>query len=578
MQVIATAGHVDHGKSALVRALTGMEPDRWAEERRRGMTIDLGFAWMSLPSGETLSFVDVPGHERFVTNMLAGAGPVPAVCLVVAADEGWSAQTEEHVRALDALGVAHGVLVVTKTDRADPGPVVADVRRRLAPTGLRDLEDVAVSAATGDGMPDVVAALDRLVGSLPAASAAAPVRLWIDRAFTIQGAGTVVTGTLAAGSIATGDTLLLAGALVGGAAPTDVVVRGLQTHRRSCDRATAVDRVALNLRGVARSEVCRGMALVTPGAWTLTAEIDARLDGSVAGDVVAHIGSAAVPVRLRPLAAGFARLRLAHVLPLHVGDRLILRDPGSRRMTGATVVDVAPAELRRRGDGARVAAALTWPRSLADEVGRLGIVRRDALAAAGFGADPDRYDVVPAGEFLVSRAWLGRQVGAAEDVVRAHRPAGTTTAELAEQTGVPADALTVVLANAPGIEFRAGRVVLAGDGDSEFSPQLRDFLGRLDAEPWAGLAGGDVDPAELSRAVRAGKALRLAPGLYVAADAPARAVTILSELPQPFTVSAARQALGSTRRVVVPLLEHLDATRQTRRDGDGNRVVTGTGA
>jgi selenocysteine-specific elongation factor len=363
MQVIATAGHVDHGKSALVRALTGMEPDRWAEERRRGMTIDLGFAWMSLPSGETLSFVDVPGHERFVTNMLAGAGPVPAVCLVVAADEGWSAQTEEHVRALDALGVAHGVLVVTKTDRADPGPVVADVRRRLAPTGLRDLEDVAVSAATGDGMPDVVAALDRLVGSLPAASAAAPVRLWIDRAFTIQGAGTVVTGTLAAGSIATGDTLLLAGSLVGGAAPTDVVVRGLQTHRRSCDRATAVDRVALNLRGVARSEVCRGMALVTPGAWTLTAEIDARLDGSVAGDVVAHIGSAAVPVRLRPLAAGFARLRLAHVLPLHVGDRLILRDPGSRRMTGATVVDVAPAELRRRGDGARVAAALTWPRA-----------------------------------------------------------------------------------------------------------------------------------------------------------------------------------------------------------------------
>jgi selenocysteine-specific elongation factor len=483
MQVVATAGHVDHGKSALVRTLTGMEPDRWAEERRRGMTIDLGFAWMSLPSGATLSFVDVPGHERFVTNMLAGVGSVPAVCLVVAANEGWRPQTDEHVRALDALGVARGLLVVTKTDLADPAPVLDDVRRRLAGTSLGGIDAVAVSARTGDGMPALAAALDRLVAGLAGPTADAPVRLWVDRAFTIQGAGTVVTGTLPAGAIAVGDRLALVGSR-----PTEVVVRGLQTHQQSRERAVAVDRVAVNLRGVAPSDVGRGMALVTPGAWTSTAEVDARMDGEMAGDVVAHIGSAAVPVRRRPLADGIARLRLAHALPLDVGDRLLVRDPASRRVVGATVLDVAPEPLRRRGDAARVAAALTSPRSGMEEV-----------------AVPEPVAVVPVA--------------------------------------------------------------------AEPSEQLRDFLARLDREPWAGLDGTEVDPGELSRAVRAGHALRLAPRLYVPADGPDKAIAILGDLPQPFTVSAARQALGSTRRVVVPLLEHLDATRRTQRDGDGNRVV-----
>src|ERR1700735_5661501 len=155
MQVIATAGHVDHGKSALVRALTGMEPDRWAEERRRGLTIDLGFAWLTLPGGERLSFVDVPGHERFVPNMLAGVGPVPAVLFVVAADGGWMPQSSEHLAALDALGVRHGLLVVTRSDLADPGAVAADAARRMDRTSLAGLETVAVSAVTGAGMGEL---------------------------------------------------------------------------------------------------------------------------------------------------------------------------------------------------------------------------------------------------------------------------------------------------------------------------------------------------------------------------------------------------------------------------------------
>src|SRR3712207_1476154 len=193
MDVIATAGHVDHGKSTLVRALTGMEPDRWEEERRRGLTIDLGFAWTTLPSGRRLAVVDVPGHERFVGNMLAGVGSAPAALVVVAADDGWSAQTAEHVAVLDALGVRHALLAVTKADLADPAPVLAVVTERLRATSMGAVPGVAVSARTGTGMPEFTAALERLLAGLPAPDGDAPVRLWIDRAFSIKGAGTVVT-------------------------------------------------------------------------------------------------------------------------------------------------------------------------------------------------------------------------------------------------------------------------------------------------------------------------------------------------------------------------------------------------
>src|SRR4051812_6693158 len=207
MHVVATAGHVDHGKSTLVRALTGMEPDRYEEERRRGMTIDLGFVWTTLPGGEVVAFVDVPGHERFVGNMLAGVGPVPAVLLVVAADEGWMPQSAEHLDALDALGVQHGLLAVTRADLADPAPAMESARAHIARTSLGQVEAVAVSGETGAGLDQLRAALDRLVAALPPPDLTAPVRLWIDRAFTVRGAGTVVTGTLAAGSIRTGDPL-----------------------------------------------------------------------------------------------------------------------------------------------------------------------------------------------------------------------------------------------------------------------------------------------------------------------------------------------------------------------------------
>ncbi|MHB1929761.1 MAG: GTP-binding protein, partial [Acidimicrobiales bacterium] len=409
MHVIATAGHVDHGKSALVRALTGMEPDRWAEEIRRGMTIDLGFAWTCLPSGEEIAFVDVPGHERFTTNMLAGVGPVPAALVVVAADGGWAPQTAEHVAALDALGVAHGVLAVTRSDLADSGAVLEDARRRLGATSLGVVEGVAVSAVTGAGLDALRRALDRLVSALPPPRATGRIRLWVDRAFSVQGFGTVVTGTLGAGRIAVDDRFDLDGQPVG--------VRGLETLGRRVDEAAAVARVAVNLRSrPGHTDASRGQALLTPGEWLLTTAVDVRLAGEpperVPQELVAHIGSAAVPATIRRLSADLLRLQLGRPLPLEPGDRIILRDPGRRRLVGATVVlDPLPPPLEGRGGARRRVAALAPAAGrpdAAEEVRRRDVVAVDVLRRLGIplaaGAPPGAVRPHP-GWLVSARCW-----------------------------------------------------------------------------------------------------------------------------------------------------------------------------
>jgi len=352
MQVIATAGHVDHGKSTLVRALTGMEPDRWAEEQRRGLTIDLGFAWLTLPSGDQVAFVDVPGHERFVPNMLAGVGPVPAVLFTVAADGGWMPQSAEHLAALDALGICHGVLAVTRADLADPGPACREALGRIGATSLGQVEAVAVSAVTGEGLPQLLDALSRLVAGLPVPDPEAPVRLWVDRSFSMKGSGTVVTGTLPAGTARRGQELLLTPSM------QPVRVRGIESLKKPADQISGVARVALNLRGADRGAVSRGMALVTAMQWTLTSVVDVRLNTAELNtarpprELAAHIGSARSTARVRLLGGPMARLTLRDALPLHVGDRVLLRDPGSAGVAilGATVLDVAPPALTKRGE------------------------------------------------------------------------------------------------------------------------------------------------------------------------------------------------------------------------------------
>jgi selenocysteine-specific elongation factor len=583
MDVIATAGHVDHGKSTLVRALTGMEPDRWEEERRRGLTIDLGFAWTTLPSGRRLAVVDVPGHERFVGNMLAGVGSVPAALVVVAADDGWSAQTAEHVAVLDALGVRHALLAVTKADLADPAPVLADVRERLAATSLGSgprgaVPGVAVSAATGAGVPDVVAALESLLAGLPAPDREAPVRLWIDRAFPVKGAGTVVTGTLAAGRVAAGDRLRLGDREVG--------IRGVHSLGRPVQRAEATARVALNLRGVAVEELSRGDALLTPGAFRSTAELDVSLaretEDQLPAEVVVHVGSAAVGARLRPLEGTAVRLRLARPLPLRVGDRLLLRDPGARRVSGADVRDVDPPELRRRGAARRraeeLAAQPVGTAGAAAELARRRVVRAADFAAMGWPV-PEQSTAV--GPWLLAPGLVDELAAALPGVVARYRQLrplepGPPVAVARRALELPDDELVPAVVREP-LALREGRVVSATARLPAGVQQAVDRIrATLAADPFAApdadqLRAAGLGPRELAAAVRDGQLVRIADGVYLAPGIAEQARTRLAGVPAPFTLSQARSAWGTSRRVAVPLMEWLDARGVTERLPDNTR-------
>ncbi|WP_440106524.1 SelB domain-containing protein [Streptosporangium sp. H16] len=623
MHVVATAGHVDHGKSTLVRALTGMEPDRLAEERRRGLTIELGYAWTELPSGERLAFVDVPGHERFLATMLAGVGPAPAVMFVVAADGGWMPQSEEHLVALEALGVRHGLLVVTRADLADPAPAVERARARLAAAGLGGAEALAVSGRTGQGLDELRRALDRLVAALPVPDPGAPVRLWIDRAFTVRGSGTVVTGTLPAGTVSAGDELDLDG--------VPARVRALECLKEPVTSVTGVARVALNLRG--QRAAGRGLALVTPGGWTYTDLVDVRLSpagsagggpwgpwgpggpgaggfgggdpwrpggsrerglpppaggwdaGDLPGRLTAHIGSAAVVCAVRPLGGRIARLRLAGRLPLHAGDVLLLRDPGRGRgevrvLARASVLDPRPPGLRRRGAARERAAELAEaPPDAASLLRTHLLLRTGDLAAMGCARGRP-----VCGDWHADPAHWSRLAERLAEVVRRHASAyplepGMPVEAARHELALPERRLVEALVRPP-LALGAGRIVSGPAGRAALPAPVVRAVERLGAElsarpflaPEAGrLAELGLGPRELAAAVRAGALLRVAEGIVLLPGTDVLAGRLLARLPQPFTVSQARQALGTSRRVAVPLLEHLDRRGLTERADEVHR-------
>jgi selenocysteine-specific elongation factor len=563
MYVIATAGHIDHGKSTLVHRLTGMWPDRLAEEQRRGLTIDLGFAWTEIEGCE-LAFVDVPGHERFVANMLAGVGPVPAVLFVVAATEGWMPQSGEHLAALDALGVRHALLVISKADLADPSPAIEQARERFAATSLAEPPVVL-----GTDLDEVRAELLALVDRLPEPDREADVRLWVDRSFTVRGAGTVVTGTLAAGSIRVGDELEHAG--------RRVTVRGLQSLGRDQIEVAAVARVAMNLRGIDRQHIGRGDTVRTPGAWLDAAEIDVllRSAGELHRQLVLHVGSAAVSVHVRPLGTAAARLRLTRPLPLRVGDIGLLRDPGEHRIAaGIEVLDVRPPQLRRRGAARARAEELASGR-----VRRPVCARADELRAMGFAVTG-----LPVGEWIVDQQWWAERREAALASVKRWAPehdiaAGMPLETLRQQVGLPAAELVPKLLDGTGLQVADGLVRPPG---AVLPPRVDKVVCTVEewlaAEPFRApeadeLAALKLGTRELAAAVRAGRLTRIADGVVLGPHALDRAAAVLQTLPQPFTVSEAKRALSTTRRVAVPLLEQLDARRITRRADDGTRIV-----
>jgi selenocysteine-specific elongation factor len=582
VRVIATAGHVDHGKSTLVRALTGMEPDRWAEERRRGMTIDLGYAWTSLPgrpADELLAFVDVPGHQRFIGNMLAGLGPAPAVLLVVAADEGWREQSAEHLAAVDALGVRYGLVAVTRSDLADPSTALTQARRHTAASSLGEVETVAVSGVTGEGLPELRAALGRLVERLPEPVTTGRVRLWVDRSFTVRGSGTVVTGTLGSGQLAAGDEIQVHG--------RHVRVRGLQWAGRPVDVVPAVARVAVNLRGVSQDAVHRGDPLVTPEAWHFTSCVDVQLNVDAArlpAQLLLHLGTAELPVRVRALGGRMARLSLPRSLPLEVADRAILRDPGAQTLAASVlVVDPDPPALTRRGAARRRADELAAGADASAEVRRRGAVRRSHLIQLGVPV-ADNLPVRRADDWLIApdvwATWAGRLSTLVDERARtAPLDPGLRVETAVQQLDLPDRALLGPLVAHADLQLAAGRVRRPGTTASlgEAEPAVRALEERLAAAPFDAPARGDLGElglgtAEVAVAVASGRLIRIAPEVILLPTALDQARRILAQLPQPFTTSAARQALGTTRRIAVPLLERLDAEGFTRRlDSSGRR-------
>lgn len=563
MRVVATAGHVDHGKSTLVRALTGTDPDRLAEEQARGLTIDLGFAGTELPSGAGISFVDVPGHVRFIANMLAGVGAVDACLFVVAATEGWKPQSEEHLRILELLGVAHGVVALTKVGLVDADLeelARLELAEQVAGTFLAAAEVVPVDVPAGRGVDDLAAALDRLVAATPAAVDRGRTRLWVDRSFAPRGAGTVVTGTLAGGPLAVDDEVEVGT----GRSARPARVRAMQTLHRPVDRLGPGHRVAVNLAGVAHDDVRRGDPVTHPGRWHRTDRVDASLtvlatlDHPVSrrGAWTVHLGSGAWPARVRVLGprplepgeTGAVRLHLPVALPLLPGDRYVLREHGrAETVGGGEVLDVDPV---------RPAARARPDRSVERVIAERGWVDVDLLdRLTGVAVPPTvgRWAVDPTVR-EAAVADLARRVADAGDL-------GLDVAALDERERALLEHLDDVVVDA-GRARPADRVDPLAD---------HPWLAALTAAPFAPPGPEGVDPAEVRELVRRGWVVRV-DGVWFASsalDAAAAVVAaLLAERPEGVTVAEVRDALGTTRKHALPLLGRLDATGVTRRHGD----------
>ena len=444
MSLIGVAGHVDHGKSTLVTALTGIDPDRLAEEKARGMTIDLGFAWLTLPSGREVSVVDVPGHEAFIKNMLAGVGSLDVALLVIAADEGVMPQTAEHLAILDLLRVRSGVVALNKADLVEPDWLelvreeVADV---LAPTSLAGAPIIACSAVTGAGLPELLAALDAALDQAPARRDLGRPRLPVDRVFTITGFGVVVTGALADGTLALGQEVEL---LPSGRRAR---IRGLQAHKRKIELGEPGARLAVNLAGVEKSELARGDTLSLPGRLRTTRTLDVRLEALHAAlRPIAHnalldlyLGASEAQARvilldapeLGPGEAGWAQLRLARPFVAARGDRFIVRTPSPSETVGGGVVVEPVARRHRRHDPATLARLELLARGDPAEV---------TLAALRGAPRKDAKDAKDSPAIRSSSAPTPK-------APRATAFAGQSEADLVRATGLPAEDVAEALAD-----------------------------------------------------------------------------------------------------------------------------------
>ncbi len=562
MHVVATAGHVDHGKSTLVRHLTGTDPDRLAEEKARGLTIDLGFASTELPSGRHMAVIDVPGHVRFIKNMIAGLGAIDACLFVVAATEGWKPQSEEHLRILDVLGVGHGLVVLSKVGLVDAELrelARMEVEEAVAGTFLGGAEIVEVDAPSGIGMHELRAAIDRLLAETPTAVDHGRPRLWVDRSFAPTGAGTVVTGTLAGGTVAVDDELVVE------PSGRTVRVRGIQRHNEAVTQLGPGNRTALNLVGVGHDEIGRGDVLVRPGQWYRSAVLDASLTVlaslehpvSRRGAYLAYVGSGERPTRLRVLGpraiepgeTGSVRLHLDRALPLLPGDRYVLRDAGrGETVGGGEILDVAPVLPASRAAPDRSPDRVIRERGWVDVDDFVLLTGQRRPATLGHWlVDPDRLDA--------DRARVA-------DLVDSAGPLGLELATLHERDRAVAETLDHVLVS-------VGRAIRT---DAVDPLDGHPWLAALDAEPFTPPPPPpDLTRNEIRELVRRGSVIEVdgvAFGAGAIEQAAAVVRALLAERPDGVTVAEIRDALGTTRKYVLPLLGHLDATGRTRRRDD----------
>lgn len=625
--VVGTAGHVDHGKSTLVRALTGMEPDRLAEEQQRKLTIDLGFAWLTLPSGRSVSIIDVPGHERFVRNMLAGVGGIDLAMLVIAADDGPMPQTREHLAILNLLGISHGVIVVSRSDLVDDEwreLVIEEIRELVAPTTLGHAPIVAVSAVTGDGLDALTFALEQQLENAQRRDSTGQPRLPIDRAFQVPGFGTVVTGTLIGGEIETGQELMLYPDKRG------VRVRGIQAHEQQVDRVSAGSRVALNLSGIDHHEVQRGHVLAVPGFLNPSMRIDSRIsvleDAPVMleqnDEVIVFTGATEVPARLTlldrerigPGDEGWVQLRLAHPVVVLRGDRLILRRPSPAvTIGGGTIVDPEPTRHRRFQNDVinnlSVLAEGTPEDLVVQELGDRPMELGELARTTGLDelqgvvqAMIKRGDVVALGaETLTPRTIILRTATLDRLITIASSYLDTYHAQHPLSAGPRRDEFRDVLGrHAPRASDEVlreleRRAVLRSEGAYVVAPEFRITLNgaqrhAADAFIEAARSAQYSPPApqsfgvsdELLSALEAtGELVQVADQIAYPADVFEEIQSrVTDKLAQDTTITLAeyRDMFDTSRKYAQPTLEYLDEKRVTRRKGDVRVRYRGPGA
>jgi len=616
MYVIGTAGHVDHGKSTLVKAMTDIDPDRFPEEKAREMTIDLGFAWMTLPSGRDVSIVDVPGHERFIKNMLAGVGAIDLALLIVAADESVMPQTREHLAILDILQITRGLVVITKTDLVDlelVELVKAEVEDTLQGTSFEDCPMIGVSAYTGDGMDELKANIDSILDETDARKDLGRPRLPIDRCFTISGFGTVVTGTLIDGTLTVGQEIELAGS------GHRARVRGLQSHKTKVDATDPGVRLAVNLSGLSKDEVERGEILTIPGWLKPTRRVDARLRMVKNAPnplkhnqgVTFHLFTSEASARIRLLDSnglvagqeGWVQILLEEPLPVVKGDFFVIRS-SEDTLGGGQIVDPSPRRRYRRFDDDVVERMMTLDQgtgqdiiiSVAEQWGpcdlttlsqRTNLSREevservaeltedgDLISLGEFGKDADAV-VYPAQGWAI----LKSKVASALQLYHTQYPLrqGVPTQEIRSRLDLSQPVYQRVLVRLvmEGAVVDERQSLRLPDHEITLTPKMEEeasaYLNSLQKDPYSPPSDQKVSAELLAVLIDQGKIVRVGDGVIFDANVyremTERIVQHLKDQGN-ITVAEARTMFDTSRKYILPLLEHMDQQQITRRTGD----------